>query len=272
MKMRRVIELGVLLLAICFFLPVLLIFVTSFKSESEILHFTSFWPESWSLSNYWQLFANPEEIPIGVWTINSFLYASTTTLIVLSVDALAAYGLARLNLPFAKIMLGIFVITMMVPAQVQLIPTYLVLNQLGWLDTMLAIVIPPASNAFGVFLLYQFFKGIPKDLEEAAALDGCSRMAMFFHIALPLSKPALATLAIFIFLGSWNDFLGPLVFLDSSDRLTLPVGIATFQSSYYSEYGLTLAAGTIATVPALIAFLVFQKSIIEGISRSGMKD
>ncbi|QQE10003.1 carbohydrate ABC transporter permease [Planctomycetota bacterium] len=272
MKYRRFIEFMVLVLAIIFLLPMLLIVLTSFKSEAEILNFSSLLPKNWTLSNYVRLFSNHEEIPIAVWTINSFLYASTTTLIVLIIDSLAAYGLARMNLRFSKTILAIFIATMMVPAQVQLIPTYLILNKFGWLDTMLAIVIPPTANAFGIFLLYQFFKKIPKDLEEAAALDGCSRLRMFWHIALPLSKPALATLGLLVFLGSWNDFLSPLVFLDSSDRLTLPVGIATFQSSYYSEYSLTLAAGTIATVPALLAFLIFQKSIIEGIAHSGLKD
>ncbi|HZP82179.1 MAG TPA: carbohydrate ABC transporter permease, partial [Chthonomonadaceae bacterium] len=160
----------------------------------------------------------------------------------------------------------------MVPGQILLVPVYLILNRLGWLDTPFALIVPAGAGAFGVFLLHQFFLGIPKDLEEAAALDGCSRFGIFRHIVLPLSRPALATLGIFTFVGAWNDFLGPLVFLDSVDKYTLPVGIALFQTSYSAEYGLTLAASVLCTAPVLLVFLLFQRQIIQGIALTGLKD
>ena len=156
--------------------------------------------------------------------------------------------------------------------QILLVPVYLLLHKLGWLDTPLALIVPAGAGAFGFFLLHQFFLGIPKDLEEAAALDGCSRWGTFRNVVLPLSKPALATLGIFTFVGSWNDFLGPLVFLDSVDKYTLPVGIALFQTSYSSEYALTLSASVLCTLPVIVVFLLFQKHIIEGIALSGLKD
>ena len=122
------------------------------------------------------------------------------------------------------------------------------------------------------FCCGQFFLGLPRDLEEAAALDGCSRLGIFWNVILPLSKPALATLGIFTFIGSWNDFLGPLVFLDSVDKYTLPVGIALFQTSYYAQYGLTLAASVLCTLPVMLVFLIFQKRIVKSVALSGLKD
>jgi multiple sugar transport system permease protein len=265
-------EIAVALGALAFVLPVALIFLTAFKPEPEILHFERLLPQNWTLANFSEVLGSPEEIPVGRWLFNSLFIASAVTLLVLTVDSLAAYGLSRLNLPGGRYVFIIIVATMMVPGQILLVPVYLILNGLGWLDTALALIIPAGANAFGVFLLHQFFKGIPRELEEAAALDGCSRLGIFWHVVLPLSWPALATLGIFTFIGSWNDFLGPLVFLDSVDRYTLPVGIALFQTSYYSEYGLTLAASVICTLPVIIVFLLFQRHIIRGISLSGLKD
>src|SRR4029079_11058574 len=135
-----------------------------------------------------------------------------------------------------------------------------------------ALIVPAGGGAFGFFMLHQFFLGIPAELEEAAALDGCSRMGIFRNVILPLSRPALATLAIFTFVGSWNDFLGPLVFLDSVEKYTLPVGVALFQTSYYAEYGLTLSAAVLCTLPVVIAFLLFQRNIIQSIALTGLKD
>src|SRR5207249_9011742 len=152
------------------------------------------------------------------------------------------------------------------------VPVYLILNRLGWLDTPFALIVPAGGSAFGFFMLHQFFLGIPRELEEAAELDGCSRLGIFRNVVLPLSRPALATLAIFTFVGSWNDFLGPLVFLDSVDRYTLPVGVALFQSSYSTEYGLTLAASVLCTMPVILAFLFFQREIIQGIAMTGLKE
>ena len=152
------------------------------------------------------------------------------------------------------------------------VPVYLLLSRLGWLDTYLALIVPAGAGAFGVFLLHQFFLATPKELEEAAFLDGASRRQTFWHVALPLARPALATLGIFTFIGSWNDFLGPLIFLDSGEKYTLPVGIAIFQTSYYTEYALTLSASVICTLPVIIVFLVLQKHIIAGVALSGLKD
>lgn len=272
MLKRVTVEVVMLAAAAVFLAPVVLIVVTAFKPDAEIIHFTGLWPDDWTLEHFRYVLGTPEEIPVFRWLFNSIFISSSVTLLVLTVDSLAAYALARLNLPGGKAVFAIIVITLMVPGQVLLVPVYLLLNTLGWLDTPWALIVPAGANAFGVFLLHQFFKAVPKDLEEAAALDGCSRLGIFRHVMLPLSYPALATLGIITFIASWNDFLGPLVFLDSVEKYTLPVGIALFQTSYTIEYGLTLAASVICTAPILVIFMLLHRQIIESISMAGLKE
>ncbi len=258
--------------AILFALPIALIFITAFKPDSEIIHFESLIPQRWTLDNFREILGSPEAIPIFRWFFNSVFISTSVTFLVLTVDSLAAFALARLNLPGKKTIFAVIIATMMVPGQILLVPVYLILNKLGWIDTPLALIIPAGAGAFGVFLLRQFFLSIPKELEEAAIIDGCSKWKIYWHIVLPLSKPVLATLGIFTFIGSWNDFMGPLVFLDSLNKYTLPVGVALFQTQYYAEYGLTLAACVICTLPVIVIFVLFQKHIIKGIALTGLKD
>ncbi len=265
-------EAVLLALAVVFVLPVLLIFLTSFKPEPEIMEFQGMLPQAWTVGNYRVLVENQAEIPVLQWLFNSFFVAVCTTVLVLAASSLCAYALSRLKLPGRKSMVALIVGTMMVPGQILLVPVYLILNGLGWLDSPRALIFPAGAGGFGVFLLYQFFKGIPKDLEDAAAIDGCSRLGIYWNVALPLSRPALAALAIFTFSGSWNAFLEPLVFLESIERYTLPVGIALFQSSYTIEYGLLFSVCVVSTLPVLVVFLLFQKHIAKGISLHGLKE
>ena len=258
--------------AMLFISPVLLIFLTALKPDGEIIHFRSIFPTTPSLANFTEILQSPEEIPIFRWFANSVFIATSVTVVVLAVSSMAAYAFARLDLPGKRLIFPAIIATLMIPGQMLLVPVYLMLNRFGWLDTPFALIIPAGGGAFGFFLLHQFFLGIPKDLEEAAALDGWSRFGIFWRVVLPLSQPALATLGIFTFVGAWNDFLNPLVFLDSVDKYTLPMGIALFQSSYSSEYGLTLAASVLCTIPVLVAFLLFQRHIIQGIALTGLKD
>lgn len=281
---RRVgIELSVALVAVLFVLPVVLVYVTSLKPDAEIIKLESILPQDPAKGiqeNFKYVLTTPEEIPIFPswrerrlgWLGNSMLVSSCVTLLVLTVDSLAAYALARLNLPGRKYVFALIIGTLMVPGQILLVPVYLILNHLGWIDSLLALIFPAGAGAFGVFLLHQFLKAIPREVEESAMLDGASRLQIWWHIMVPLSRPALATLAIFSFIGSWNDFLAPRVFLDSVERYTLPVGIELFQSSYAAEYGLTLAASVICTTPILFIFLLFSRHIIRGMAMSGLKD
>ncbi len=258
--------------AALFVLPIVLIAITAFKPDAEIVHFKSVLPQTATTGNFKEILGNPEEIPIFRWFLNSVLVSSAVALLVVTVSSMAAYAFARLDLAGKRWIFPLIIGTLMVPGQVLLVPAYLILNRLGWLDTPLALIIPAGGGAFGFFLLHQFFLGIPKDLEEAAELDGCSHWRIFWNVVLPLSRPALASLAIFTFVGSWNDFLGPLVFLDSVDKYTLPVGVALFQTSYYAEYGLTMAAAALCTLPVVVAFLFFQRFITQSVALTGLKD
>jgi len=253
-------------------LPVALIFFNAFKKETEIVGLPGVLPQDWTTANFRRIFESSEEIPILRWLFNSVFVSSSITLLVLVTDSLAAHCFARLRPPGGRWVLGLIVATLMVPGQVLLVPMYLMLDRLGWIDTPLALIIPGSAGAFGVFLLHQFFLGIPRELEEAVAIDGCSRLGAWWHIVLPVSRPALAALGILTFIGAWNDFLGPLVFLDSVTQYTLPVGIALFQSSYRLEYGLTLAASVVCTLPVLFLFALLQRHIIEGVSFAGLKE
>lgn len=272
-RMRKIaVEALVACGALLFVLPIAIMLITAFKPDAEIIHFRGLLPQHVTTQNFRDILFNPEEIPVARWFANSVFISSSVTLLVLTVDSLAAYGLARLELPGKKWLFPFIVATLMVPGQILLVPVYLILNQLDWLDTPLALIVPAGAGAFGVFLLHQFFLSIPKELEEAATLDGCTRFGIYWRIVLPLSKPALATLGIFCFIGSWNDFIGPLVFLDSVDKFTLPVGIALFQTSYYAEYALTLAASVLCTIPVVIVFLLFQRHIVKGMAMTGLKE
>lgn len=264
-------ELFLILSGLAAVAPLVLLVVTSFKPETEVLNFEAVLPREWTWANFTRILSTPEEVPVGRWFLNSLLISGATTLVVLTVSSLAAYALVRLRPPGSGVVLAVLVATMMIPGQVLLVPLYLILNQIGWIDTPMALIFPGAAGAFGTFMLSQFFRGIPRELEEAAVIDGCGRLAVFWNVILPLARPALATLAIFTFIGTWNDFSGPLVLLDSIRHYTLPVGIALFQSSYASEYGLTFAASVLSTLPVLIVFLLFQRHIIQSVAFTGIK-
>jgi multiple sugar transport system permease protein len=184
---------------------------------------------------------------------------------------MAAYALARLSFPGKRIITGLVLATLFVPPISLLIPNYVIVSTFGWLDSLAAVIVPGAAGAFGVFFLRQFFLSLPLELEEAAMLDGAGRFKTFLTVVLPLSRPALATLALLTFLANWNDFLWPLYVLFSPERLTIQPGLSTLQSAYTTDYATILAGGAIASIPVLILFLISQRFVIEGIARGGLK-
>lgn len=255
-----------------FLAPLIVMVMTAFKPEAEVLDPESIIPANWTLANFKHVLGWSEEAPFVRWLLNSLFISTTVTLLVLTFSSMAAFAITRLKLPGSGKFLALIVVTMMLPAQLFLVPVYLILNWLGWLDTPWALIFPATAGGFGVFLLSQFMRAVPASLEEAARIDGCSSLGVFFRVTLPLCGPALATLGIFTFIGSWNDFVGPLIFLDSVRNYTLPVGIALYQTSYYTEYGLTLATSVLATAPLVFVFMVFQRQIIESLAASGLKE
>lgn len=262
-----------LLIAILFLAPLLWMISTSLKAPADIINGlgTMQWiPRPFTAENFRNVLLKVEEFPIWRWTANSVFVSLSVTFLVLLVDSLAAFAYARLRWPGRDKIFALLVATMLVPGQVLLIPTYLLIRQLGLFDTYGALIFPASAGAFGVFLLRQFFLTIPKELEEAALIDGCGPLGILRHVILPLSRPALATLGIFTFMGTWNAFEGPLLFTDSTLMRTLPVGITIFQGRYNIEYGPLMAAATLAAIPVTIAFLLFQRHIIKGISLTGL--
>ena len=262
-----------LIAAFLFAAPLLWMLSTAFKSPGDVisgLGAARWWPHPATLANFQAVLANAVEFPIWRWTGNSLLISLAVTLLVLVVDSLAAYAYSRLHWPGRDKVFAVLVATMLVPGQVLLIPMYLLIRGLGWFDTYQALIVPAGAGAFGVFLLRQFFQTIPAELEDAARMDGCGPIGVFWHVILPLSKSALATLGIFTFMATWNAFEGPLIFTDSLEMRTLPIGITIFQGHYNTEYGLMMAAAALAAIPVTLAFLLLQKQIIKGISLTGL--
>ena len=260
------------LVAFLFVSPIILMAMTSFKHESDVLNPSTVIPKVWTVENYVNVLSWAEEAPFGKWLLNSIFVSCSVTLLVLLFSSMAAYAITRLKVPGGSQFLTVVIFSMMVPGQLFLVPVYFILSKLHWLDTPFALIIPATAGGFGVFMLCQFMKAVPTAIEEAAMIDGCSLAGVYSKVTLPLIAPALATLGVFTFIGSWNDYVSPLVFMDSVRNYTLPVGIAMYQASYYTEYGRTLATSAMASLPLMIIFLIFQKQIVDSMSATGLKD
>jgi multiple sugar transport system permease protein len=212
-----------------------------------------------------------QDIRLDMWLRNSFFAAAGHTIAVILICAPAAYAFARLRFPGNKILFSILLVTIMIPGQVTLIPNYILMRDLGWIDTFNALIFPGAANVFGVFLLRQFFMQIPSELEEAAVLDGAGYFGRFWHVILPLSTNALVALAIFVFLGHFNDLFWPIIVTSSLETRTLPVGLSIIQSSYAGQYRpMILAGAVLSTLPIFIVYVIFQRRIIQGVTLTGM--
>lgn len=259
------------LLAVLFAAPLFWMVSTSLKSTAEVSSARlTLLPQEVTTEGYRRILG-ASQTPVGLWFLNSILAATLQTLLILVTASLAAYALARLDFPGRRVLTGVVLATLFVPPISLLVPNYVIVARLGWLDSLTAVVVPGAAGAFGVFFLRQFFLSLPSELEEAALIDGANRFTIFRSIVLPLSKPALATLALLAFLTNWNDFLWPLYVLFSPDRLTLQPGLSTLQSAYTTDYATIMAGGVIASIPVLVLFVLTQRFVIEGVSRSGLK-
>lgn len=252
--------------------PLLWMLLTSLKPNTEATRIPpTFLPEEWTADAYRTLTEGTTQTPVLRWFANSMLAATGHTLLVLTVASTAAYALARLEFRGKGPLFTIIIGTLLVPSFTLLIPNFLIVDRLGWLDSPWALIVPGAASAFGVFFLRQFFLGLPHELEEAAMLEGANHLQIFWRIVLPLSRPALATLAVLTFLSNWNDFIWPIYVLFSPDQFTLPPGLSTLQGAYTLDFPVIMAGAVLASVPALILFLAAQRYVIEGVSRSGLK-
>lgn len=261
------------IIGLMFIIPILWMLATSFKTDQEAFTAGIKWiPKVFTLENYQYSLAGNSDTPVLTWMGNSLFVGIAGTLIVLVVDTLAAYGLARLDVPFKKFLLTIFIGSLTIPWVITFLPLYMEFNKMGLLDTYAVLILPYSANAFGVFLLYQYFRGFPKELEEAAYLDGANKWQVFMKVVLPSARPVIWTLAIFTFMSIYNDFLWPLVTTNSPNMRTITTGIAIMQQgSFVSSPGKLMALTSIATIPAVLLFIIGQRSFIKGVTQSGIK-
>ncbi|GGJ08419.1 sugar ABC transporter permease [Alicyclobacillus cellulosilyticus] len=257
------------LLAFFWLVPLAWVILVSFKPQgSNVMNATGWVTPPYTIENYIEVFT---KAPVALWIWNSFLVAVITTFLALLLSTLCAFPFSLGSFFGSRFLMFLIAIGLMVPGEATLIPLYVVFRNLNWLDSYQALILPGIAIPFGVLLLKQFFDGLPRELFEAAMMDGCGIVRMLFQIAVPLSRPALAALGIFTFLGSWNNFLWPFISTTSPQIMTIPVGIPFFNSSYHTDYTLPMAANVVVSVPVLVAFLLFQKQIIKGISFTGLK-
>jgi multiple sugar transport system permease protein len=247
--------------------PFLWMVATAFKPGSEIYSLAII-PAEPTLANFKQLF---DDAPFAQWFFNSTLIASITTVSVLFFDALIGYILAKIQFRGRNIIFFAILSSLMIPTEMLIIPWYIGSIKLGLNDTHLGIMFPGLITAFGIFLIKQFMEALPNDLLDAGRIDGLGEFGLFWRVALPNIRPALAALAIFTFLGNWNAFLWPVIVIDSPELRTLPVGLALFSYDNFNQYELVMAGATIAVTPVLIIFTIFQKQIIKGITLTGLK-
>lgn len=253
--------------------PLLWMLSASFRPESEIFSSRSLWPSEWSIDAYFRGW-NGLRVGFDTFFLNSFTIAVLAVTGNLMACSLTAFAFARLQFAGRRFWFAMMLGTLMLPYQVTLIPQYVLFLNIGWVDSFLPLVVPKflAADAFFIFLMVQFFRGIPKELDEAAMMDGCSPWRIYWKIMLPLSTPVLATAAIFTFIWTWDDFFGPLIYLNDMRQYTVMLGLRTFtDSTAESDWGSLFAMSVLSLLPVFAFFLFFQRLLIEGIATTGMK-
>ncbi len=254
--------------SILMLIPFVWMVATSLKEPGDVFVYPPQWiPQPVQWENYQETVT---VMPFGRFYLNSAFQALSVTALQLLTASLAAYAFARLRFKGRDLLFLLYLATMMIPFPVTMIPNFIVMRYLNWIDSFQALILPPAFSAFSTFLLRQYFMSIPMEMDDAARVDGASSFRIWWQIILPLSGPALATLAIFTFLGQWNSFLWPLIVTNSEEMWTLPVGLATFQSQYSVQWHLLMAGSVIAVLPILVIYIVGQKWFVRGITLTGM--
>ncbi|NMB13038.1 MAG: carbohydrate ABC transporter permease [Firmicutes bacterium] len=249
-------------------LPFFWMVSTSLKEPGAVFLYPPQWiPDPIDWSNYTRIF---QVLPFSRFYLNSFIHAGSVTILQLITCSLAGYAFARLRFPGRDTLFMGYLATLMIPGQVVIIPNFILLRTIGWIDTYQALILPNAFSAFGTFLLRQFFMSLPEELEDAARIDGCGYFGIYWYVILPLSKPALTSLTIFTFLGQWNNFIWPLIVINSVEMNTLTVGLRTLQGQYNTAWTLLMAGSVLALLPILIMFFLGQRYFIKGVTLTGM--
>ncbi|MDU6855929.1 MAG: carbohydrate ABC transporter permease [Zhenhengia sp.] len=258
-----------ILIAFVTLLPLIWMLSASLKLESQVFSVPIQWiPTEPQWDNYKKIW---EKIPLGLFTFNSAKITIIVTIIQLATSSFAAYGFSKCKFRGRDTLFLCYIITIAIPWQVYMLPQYILMNKMHLVDTHWSIILLQSFTAFGVFLLRQFYQSIPEELLEAARIDGLSEYGIYARIILPLSKPAMATLTIFSFVTVWNDFMGPMIYFNSTNVKTIQLGIRMFISQYSAEYNLIMAASVVALIPVFVLYMAFQRFFVEGIATSGLK-
>lgn len=269
-KIRRiVITVGIAIISIIVLIPFLWMLSSSFKNDNDVFSFPIQWiPKQPKWQNYVNIW---KQIPFLTFYKNTLKLAVIITLLQLFTSSFAAYGFAKMKFPGRNLLFVGYIGTIAVPWQVYMVPQFIMMKKINLVDTHMSLILLQAFTAFGVFLLRQFYLSIPEELSEAARIDGLSEYGIYFRIILPLSKPSLATLTIFTFVNTWNDYMGPLLYLNSTNLKTIQLGLQMFITQYNANYGLIMAASVVSVIPIIIVFFASQRFFIEGIATSGLK-
>ncbi|BBJ27499.1 carbohydrate ABC transporter permease [Athalassotoga saccharophila] len=257
-------------IAAVFLFPIYWMFVSAIKPTADIFAVPPvFWPQKPVWSHFAEVF---QQLPFARWIFNTAFVAGVITIVALFTHSMSAYSLSRLRYRGRNFMFIVVISTLMVPFSAVMVPLFILVRSFGWVNTYWALIVPGIPNAFGIFLLRQFYLGIPRELEEAAIMDGASILNIFFRIILPISKPILAALAVFFFLANWNNFLWPLIVINSNSLKMIQVGIAGYGGQYQNPWGDIMAADFMAMLPTLIIFIFLQKYLVTSITMSGLKE
>lgn len=257
------------ILTLFFVAPYVWMLLNSFKSTKEILlHPTNILPEEFTIKSYQKVLFDS---PFVYWFRNSLIVTVVDTVVILFTSSIIGFVLSKYKFKLNKFCFFLILATMMMPTTAMMIPNFLIISKLGWYDKIISLIVPTFCNAFGIFLCKQFIDDLPKELFESAMLDNASDFKIFYRIVIPAIRPALGSLAIFTFLGIWNDYQTPLIYLNSTKNMTLPLALSFFNSQHLSDLSATMAAAALIMVPSTVVFLIFQKYFIKGISMTGMK-
>ncbi len=255
--------------AVVMLVPFLWMILTSFKTYKETIAVPLVWiPEVWQWQNYLEVLVKFDFVR---YYINTIIVTLTTVFFMMLFSSMAAFAFARLNFPFKNLIFSCLLVIFMVPAQLTMIPKYLIINQLHWVDTLKGIVIPNIFSVYSMFMLRQFFAGLPGEIEDAGKIDGCSYPRLFWNISLPLCKSGIVAMTVLNLLWAWNELLWPLIATNTDKLRVLSVGMATLQGQHSTDYPLLMAAGVMALIPMLIVYIIGQKYFITGIAFTGVK-
>jgi multiple sugar transport system permease protein len=268
---RAIAQIILLSLSAIFIIPFFWMVTTSIKTNPQLMTYPIQWiPNPVTLEHYRY---GLTFVPFGRYIINTLIVAGIAVIGTVLSCSMVAYSLARINWPGRNVLFGVLLATLMIPFPVTMVPLFIMFSKLGWVNTFLPLTVPAFfGNAFFIFLLRQFFMTIPRELSDAARIDGANEMRIFLGVILPLSRPALATVALFQFIANWSDFLGPLIYLGgASEKFTVSLGLSVFQGEYSTEYGALMAASTVMLLPIVILFFFTQRTFIQGITLTGIK-